>query len=733
MDRTSTSPRELFGSPATHVKPSMHYSGMSNTFDTSPSPAVPVTLDDINLVQVYNQVDGAKLIEEALAPEMHRLFTEKVFNKQSVSILGRLEIEARISSEIDEPLRDMANQLCTDTLGLVSDTVRAFLEQSIQPVLTANLSTILAGADFVSTKEAPTHMMQFGKVVLELSNLATDLDKTKDTVSALGYRKTTLTSQLRKHWTPTSDDDGRNIDDVPTDELSDHEREEKAKHDERMEKCQQEVEEIDKRLTTLGTYSKSIRNSIKGLLAENYNTPDIEWNTEPKQMKTPKLDARLAGTPDPTLAENLIVNIRSLLHTHVSKFWALIPFLECMDENRSHADHWRFPCEANRYADVPPQLLETYKSQSGTLFQQLWSAMNGATQIGSTILRKTFAEKFLGDVLDMEVSVKSSRNDGMMSIFWLITVHESAGYVEKARLKRTIHQSASLFVSGNPQSKLEAIRVIIDKAMTLRVTIDFEATVKPIVMTLRKRSPNFNELAAKYLKQTNFPDWTEQCLHHLDTLLSEIDHTVDTLGMQSNILDLTDTQSKSGEASAKAAFAYYTGAKPRHDGGNQKQHKPKDNKSSSAWKCGAKDCENTVDPEVQRKQQLRRKQSQGGPKKYFKPVICTECMDKLNAGTVQTITLIDGSQRRPITNSDSGNAGARARNAQATNPSNKSPTKSDASDAKEEMKSTMRDILKEALLEMQTAESPEPEPEATTPERTSKQASFVETLLSNLE
>ena len=213
----------------------MHYSGMSNTFDTSPSPAVPVTLDDINLVQVYNQVDGAKLIEEALAPEMHRLFTEKVFNKQSVNILGRLEIEAR-GSEIDEPLREMANKLCTDTLGLVSDTVRAFLEQSIQPVLTANLSTILAGADFVSTKETPTHMMQFGKVVLELSNLATDLDKTKDTVSALGYRKTTLTSQLRKHWTPTSGDDGRNIDDVPIDELSDHEREEKAKHDERMDR-----------------------------------------------------------------------------------------------------------------------------------------------------------------------------------------------------------------------------------------------------------------------------------------------------------------------------------------------------------------------------------------------------------------------------------------------------------------------------------------------------------------
>ena len=60
---------------------------------------------------------------------------------------------------------------------------------------------------------------------------------------------------------------------------------------------------------------------------------------------------------------------------------------------------------------------------------------------------------------------------------------------------------------------MEAIRIIVDKALTLRVQIDFEATIKPIVMTLRKRSPNFNELAAKYLKSQNFPDWQEQGLY----------------------------------------------------------------------------------------------------------------------------------------------------------------------------------------------------------------------------
>ena len=121
-------------------------------------------------------------------------------------------------------------------------------------------------------------------------------------------------------------------------------------------------------MATLDTYSKSVRDSIKSLLAENYGAPDIDWNSEPKTVRAIKLDAKLAGTADPTLAENLIVNVRSFLHSYVSKFWALIPFLECMDENRSHPEHLRFPCEANDYGGVPKSLLETYKSQSATLF-----------------------------------------------------------------------------------------------------------------------------------------------------------------------------------------------------------------------------------------------------------------------------------------------------------------------------------------------------------------------------
>eukprot|EP01052_Picozoa_sp_SAG31_P005375 SAG31_NODE_236_length_19594_cov_7.018620_1_plen_96_part_00 len=62
----------------------------------------------------------------------------------------------------------------------------------------------------------------------------------------------------------------------------------------------------------------------------------------------------------------------------------------------------------------------------------------------------------------------------------------------------------------------------------------------------RQRSPNFNDLASQYLKDRNpqvLTDWEDQCLDHLDSLLSEIDYVVDQFGMQTSIRDLSDDRS----------------------------------------------------------------------------------------------------------------------------------------------------------------------------------------------
>ena len=176
-------------------------------------------------------------------------------------------------------------------------------------------------------------------------------------------------------------------------------------------------------------------------------------------------------------------------------------------------------------------------------------------------MRKTYGRKFLGDAIGEGDSVKSSQNDGMASLYFLVATHEYAGYEERSRLRSTLHTTHSLFATGNPQSKLPAVRLVLDKAMSLKVKIDYNATVKPIVSILRKRSPNFNELATKYLGSESVKyyaeGWEENGLHIFDTLLSEIDHVIDVLGM-TGVQELNDAKSKALAADARNVFAYYT-------------------------------------------------------------------------------------------------------------------------------------------------------------------------------
>ena len=57
----------------------------------------------------------------------------------------------------------------------------------------------------------------------------------------------------------------------------------------------------------------------------------------------------------------------------------------------------------------------------------MWSSSSGSTQVGSTIMRKTYGRKFLGDAIGEGDSVKSSQNDGMASLYFLVATHEYAG------------------------------------------------------------------------------------------------------------------------------------------------------------------------------------------------------------------------------------------------------------------------------------------------------------------
>ena len=691
----------------------VHFSGM--TAEMSP-PRVAIALEEVNLLQIFKQVKGEHSLTTILEEEYRQYLISHVFDVDTMKKIGELELmsgDPGTSSALSIHVTDLAHKAGVYASAVAMNQFKSALID-MQPIIMENLSTMLSeNTTKVDASTPAEHMLTLEKVVTELASFAADLDTTKDTESSLSAKKKLITSELRQSWSVTENPE-------PGAEPSEG--------DDSIAK-QAELEAVNKKISTLAAYSKSVRESIKSVLSDNYGTSEMDWNSESKTVRAIRLDSKLAGTADPTLAENLIVNVRTFLHAHVSKFWAIIPYLECMDADRSDPDHWKYPCEANNYSLVPSALLETYKSQSSNLFQHIWTTMSGSTQVGSTILRKTFAEKFLGDVLNDDVSVKSTKNDGMMSIYWLLTVHESAGYVEKTKLKSTLHQACNMFLSGNPQSKMEAIRFVIDKAVALKVNIDFEATIKPTVMNLRKRSPNFNELAAKYLKPHAFPDWRDQGLHILDTLLSEIDHVVDTLGMQGNMQDLQDIKSKSNEAGAKAAFAYYTGGD-----GTPKTSGNTDIKNGA--RCGALGCTNKVAPQVTAKQAKLRADN---PDRKYAPPICSECMGKLKAGTVDVIKCTGNMERTLfVPNPNKANAKAAKKAAKKSN----ADTKSSGSDqmSQLDMKSALRELMRETFMEMRSEgnadnaganlqiedKTPEPEPESSTNKAS---AGFVKTLL----
>ena len=549
----------------------------------------------------------------------------------------------------------------------------------------------------------PAHFTTLNKVVGELAGLNVDMTATRRILAACAEEKKRLTAQLRNDVQRTLANETQATGQPATEQAGDD-----------TDSLDNKLKKIDERIKMFEGMEAISKSNIKSLLAAEYNTPDGPWNNESKTIKVMKLDPKLAGKPDPKLVETLVVTLRTMLHEHVSRFWAIIPYFECIVANREQTKHWHFPCEKNSYSQIPEKLRPIYMSQSKTLFNQLWGATAGSNQAtGSTIVRKTYGEKFLGDSMDSGESVKSSVNDGMMTVYYLITTHESAGYEEKSKLKHTLHQTAAMFATGNPQQKLAPIRLVLDKAMSLGVKIDFEATIKPIVITLRKRSPNFNELAHKYLSVTNIIDWESDALQIFDRLLSEIDHVIDSLGMQS-LQELRDSKTKLLETTAKAAYASYTGsATPTtQDGGTADSDLPRKMKCNT--KCAASKCSTSISQDqINGVNAYRAKKYKyaNGRELNFRPVLCDSCSHKITEGNIKTLNGPDGGKfERTERDGKTGYRFITKDNlqvkAQKTTTEEKAPTKTkDAADNKahEELKSMMQETLLDILTPIQSS------------------------------
>ena len=603
------------------------------------------TLPDVKQSDAYyDELDIGALALYVYNSFKFRDQAEEIFNS-AIQKMIRERYDLTLE-QLDDAGTDHIARLARAAIDTSGKMLTDIIEEKFIPTLQNHISICFARAlalqklELKTDTTAPTrpvHLLQLDDILSHLSQHANELDTTGQTIRKLDTAKLEAATELRSI-----------VNDM---ELS--AAESVTGESGPMEVLQGKIADFDTKLATFSQYTNTVRASIRALLHKNFNTPDTDWDKEPKSLKTLKLDVKLAGKADPKLVEDLIVSIRTVLHGAVSRFWAIIPFFEIMDIDRESTDFWDFPCEANDYLGVPKPLRKRYISQSRLLFMHMWSSSTGSTQVGSTILRKTYGRKFLGDAIGEGDSVKSSQNDGMASLYFLVATHEYAGYEERSRLRSTLHTTHTLFSAGNPQSKLPAIRQVLDKAMSLKVKIDYNATVKPIVSILRKRSPNFNELATKYLGSESVKyyseGWEENGLHIFDTLLSEIDHVIDVLGM-TGVLELNDAKSKAMAVDGHNAFSYYASS-PSDDntkhsdsgdhGGGGNGPKPEGGYACNK-KCAVKDCENSISGETRdavnkyRIDKLKQLKSQGKTPSFI-PKLCKSCTDKLTQGHVQSL------------------------------------------------------------------------------------------------
>ena len=158
------------------------------------------------------------------------------------------------------------------------------------------------------------------------------------------------------------------------------------------------------------------------------------------------------------------------------------------------------------------------------------------------------------------------------------------------------------------------------------------------------------------------------------------------------------------------------------------------NDKKGGMRCGALGCTNMVATSVQAKAEKIRREN---PEKNYIPPICSDCMGKLKDGSVQSIKCVGNKERKLWKPEEQYQRDAKAKAARKTGDKNKSaqPTGVESGD----FKSTMKEIMRETIMEMQSGVKEAPEqlqiedqPEANQTEKTgARSASFVESLLAS--
>ena len=300
--KSITTPRKQASSASTFSTPGTGVGARSPGVDSDAMSELRRILEDSSHRVLQNRASSDRLHHE-LSPIIDKIL-ESAIEADDVNIKFD-DVSGYGARTTDSFIRDLSLNLTTAAISWLTDELHACSQELGQDLSEMNCHLTQLSSDTESLTSLRGHFVTLDTVMTTLETIGTELEKTRGAIATLVSRKKKLTADLIEFWTDVGDD------------VSEILKEENSEEDEpvsesdgktaRNIKIETEVKKIDTQIASLQSHVQALRGAIKATLANHYNTPEYDWNTEPKKLQQLKLDPKLAGAP-------------CILHSVISKF-----------------------------------------------------------------------------------------------------------------------------------------------------------------------------------------------------------------------------------------------------------------------------------------------------------------------------------------------------------------------------------------------------------------------------
>ena len=172
------------------------------------------------------------------------------------------------------------------------------------------------------------------------------------------------------------------------------------------------------------------------------------------------------------------------------------------------------PCEDNKYAGIPSDMIDRYKQQSRALYD-LYESGGWPKDVLNAVLNP----KPAGDKTDSKKTIGGKIGDGMMCLYAAISLFRPRSMEYKRKLKQAMCGAHHVFRAGDPKRHIEELAFNMSECLALGVRLPWDETGLPIIKCLSGRPGTYQSFLHPFREGGNDPD---DCAPYLQELFAEI-------------------------------------------------------------------------------------------------------------------------------------------------------------------------------------------------------------------